>query len=213
MIVGVAKEIKEFENRVAAVPAGVNAFVADGHEVLVEEGAGVGVGLDDEAFRAEGARVVDRATLFGEAEMILKVKEPLPSEYSLITDRHTVFTYFHFAASRELTDAMTASGAVCVAYETIERNGTLPLLTPMSEVAGKMASQEGAKYLERPQGGLGILLGGVAGVEPATVVIIGGGIVGISAARVAAGMGARVVILDVDVDRLRYLEDVMPKNV
>lgn len=213
MIVGVAREIKEFENRVAAVPAGVNALVSDGHEVLVERDAGVGVGLEDEAFAVEGARLVDREELFGTAEMILKVKEPLPSEYSLITDRHTVFTYFHFAASRPLTDAMTGSGAVCIAYETIEKDGALPLLTPMSEVAGKMASQEGAKYLEKPQGGLGILLGGVAGVEPATVVVIGGGIVGVSAARVAAGMGARVVILDIDVDRLRYLEDVMPKNV
>ena len=212
MIVGVAKEIKEFENRVAAVPAGVNALVSDGHEVLVEKQAGIGVGHPDEEYAAEGAKIVERADLFGAADMIMKVKEPLPSEYELITAKHTVFTYFHFAASRELTDAMLKSGATCMAYETIERDGTLPLLTPMSEVAGKMASQEGAKYLEKPQGGLGILLGGVAGVEPATVVVIGGGVVGVSAARVAAGMGARVVILDVDVDRLRYLEDVMPKN-
>ncbi len=213
MIVGVAREIKQFENRVAVVRGGVNALVGDGHEVLVEKGAGAGVGISDAAYAEEGARVVDRAELFAKANLIMKVKEPLPEEYALITERHTVFTYFHFAASRELTDAMMASGAICMAYETIERNGTLPLLTPMSEVAGKMAAQEGAKYLEKPQGGLGILLGGVAGVEPATVVILGGGIVGVSAARVAAGMGARVVILDINVDRLRYLEDVMPKNV
>jgi len=213
MIIGVAKEIKEFENRIAAVPAGVNALVSDGHEVLVETQGGMGVGHPDEEYIQEGARIVEREELFGASEMIMKVKEPLPAEYSLITEQHTLFTYFHFAASRELTDAMLNSGATCMAYETIVRNGTLPLLTPMSEVAGKMASQEGAKYLEKPQGGLGILLGGVAGVAPATVVVIGGGVVGVSAARVAAGMGARVVILDVNVDRLRYLEDVMPKNV
>ena len=214
MIVGVAKEIKEHENRVSAVPAGVNALVSDGHEVLVEESAGVGVGIDDDQYRAEGARIVGREELFDKSDMIMKVKEPLPSEYELITGKHTVFTYFHFAASLELTEAMMKSGATCMAYETVKDElGRLPLLTPMSEVAGKMAVQEGAKYLEKPSGGRGILLGGVPGVAPATVVVLGGGIVGVSSAKVAAGMGANVVILDIDIDRLRYLEEVMPKNV
>lgn len=213
MIVGVAREIKEFENRVAAVPPGVSELVQDGHEVLVEKDAGDGVGLTDDDYAREGAKIVDREELFGRSEMILKVKEPLPAEYKLITSQHTLFTYFHFAASRELTDAMLESGATCLAYETIEKDGKLPLLTPMSEVAGKMASQEGAKYLEKPSGGQGILIGGVPGVEPAHVVVLGGGVVGVCAAKIAAGMGGKVTILDIDVDRLRYLEDVMPKNV
>lgn len=214
MIVGVAKEIKEHENRVSAVPAGVHALVCDGHEVLVEQGAGLGVSIGDAEYASEGARIVDRQELFDCAQLLLKVKEPLADEYALIRPDHTLFTYFHFAASLELTQAMIRTGANCLAYETLtDSNGRLPLLTPMSEVAGKMAVQEGAKYLEKPAGGRGILLGGVAGVAPATVVVLGGGIVGVSAAKVAAGMGAQVVILDIDLDRLRYLEDVMPKNV
>ncbi len=214
MIVGVPREIKDNENRIAIVPAGVDALRQDGHVVLVEKSAGVGSGISDEELAKAGAEIVpSHADVFARADMIMKVKEPLPEEYKLCRAGQTLFTYFHFAASRELTDAMIRSGAVCIAYETVEHGTTLPLLTPMSEVAGRMSIQAGAKYLEKPQMGRGILLGGIPGVEAATVVVIGGGVVGINAAKMAAGMGARVIILDTNLDRLRYLDDVMPANV
>ncbi len=214
MIIGIPKEIKAQENRVATIPAKVNALVSAGHEVLIETGAGLGAGLEDSAFAQAGAKIVaDAIQVFGEAEMIIKVKEPLPEEYPLIRPGQLLFTYFHFAAARELTDAMLASGAHCFAYETLEVDGSLPLLTPMSEVAGRMAIQVGAACLESHQGGRGMLLGGVPGVEPATVMILGGGTVGSNAAKMAAGLGARVIIMDIDLERLRYLSDVMPANV
>ncbi|MGE0711589.1 MAG: alanine dehydrogenase [Planctomycetota bacterium] len=215
MRVGVPQEIKPNEYRVAMVPAGVDALVRAGHEVRVKKGAGVGSGITDEEFVAAGAKLAEsNEDVYAWAEMIVKVKEPIGPEYGLIKAGQTVFTYFHFAASRELTEAMVKSGAACVAYETIEdARGRLPLLTPMSEVAGRMAIQEGAKYLEIPMMGRGILLGGVPGVEPAHVVVIGGGVVGYNAARIAAGLGANVFILDVDLDRLRYLDEIMPRNV
>ena len=214
MLVGVPKEIKNNENRVAIVPAGVDALRADGHTVLVEKGAGVGSGIRDDEFVAAGAEIVSTAKkVWSRADMIVKVKEPLDTEYPLIRKGQLLFTYFHFAANRVLTDAMIKSGATCVAYETVEHGTTLPLLTPMSEVAGRMAIQQGAKYLEKPQMGRGILLGGIPGVEPATVAVIGGGVVGTNAAKMAAGLGARVIVLDVNLDRLRYLDDVMAPNV
>ena len=214
MIVGVPREIKDNENRIAIVPAGVDALKADGHVVLVEKGAGVGSGISDEELASAGAEIVpSHADVFARADMIIKVKEPLPEEYRLCRPGQILFTYFHFAASRELTDAMIRSGSICIAYETVEAGNTLPLLTPMSEVAGRLAIQQGAKYLEKPQMGRGILLGGIPGVEPATVVVIGGGVVGINSAKMAAGLGARVIVLDTNVDRLRYLDDVMPANV
>ena len=214
MIVGVPREIKDNENRIAIVPAGVDALKQDGHVVLVEKGAGVGSGISDEELAHAGAEIVpSHADVFGRADMIIKVKEPLPEEYRLCRPGQILFTYFHFAASRELTDAMVRSGSICIAYETVEAGSTLPLLTPMSEVAGRLAIQQGAKYLEKPQMGRGILLGGIPGVEPATVVVIGGGVVGINSAKMAAGLGARVIVLDTNVDRLRYLDDVMPANV
>jgi alanine dehydrogenase len=214
MIVGVPREIKDNENRIAIVPAGVDALKQDGHVVLVEKGAGVGSGISDEELANAGAEIVpSHADVFARAEMIIKVKEPLPEEYRLCRPGQILFTYFHFAASRELTDAMIRSGSICIAYETVEAGSTLPLLTPMSEVAGRLAIQQGAKYLEKPQMGRGILLGGIPGVEPATVIVIGGGVVGINSAKMAAGLGARVIVLDTNVDRLRYLDDVMPANV
>jgi alanine dehydrogenase len=215
MIVGVPKEIKDNENRVGIVPAGVDVLRKAGHAVLIEAGAGVGSGIMDDEYAAAGATIRPTASdVWNEARLIIKVKEPLPPEYPLIRPDHTLFTYFHFAASKELTDAMLAAGATCIAYETIEDDrGRLPLLTPMSEIAGRMSIQEGAKYLEKPMMGRGILLGGVPGVEPANVVILGGGVVGANAAKVAAGLGARVTVLDIDLDRLRYLDDIMPKNV
>lgn len=214
MIIGVPKEIKESESRVAIVPAGVHILAAGGHQVLIEKGAGLGSGIPDGEFEEAGAKIRGTADeIFGEAEMIFKVKEPLPAEYKKIRKGQTVFTYFHFAASRTLTDAMIDSGANCLAYETLDVNGHLPLLTPMSEIAGRMAIQEGAKYLEKPMGGRGILLGGVPGVEPGLVLILGGGVVGSNAALIAAGTGARVTIMDVNLDRLRYLSDIMPDNV
>jgi alanine dehydrogenase len=214
MIVGVPREIKDNENRIAIVPAGVDALKQDGHVVLVEKGAGVGSGISDDALAEAGAEIVpSHADVFARADMIMKVKEPLPEEYRLCRPGQILFTYFHFAASRELTDAMIRSGSICIAYETVEHGATLPLLTPMSEVAGRLAIQQGAKYLEKPQMGRGILLGGIPGVEPATVVVIGGGVVGINSAKMAAGLGARVIVLDTNVDRLRYLDDVMPANV
>ncbi|NIP81132.1 MAG: alanine dehydrogenase, partial [Gemmatimonadetes bacterium] len=215
MIVGVPREIKPGENRVAMVPAGVHALTDRGHEVLVEAGAGEGSGFEDAAYEELGGRVVaDADALWRDAEMIVKVKEPIAEEYPRIRPDHVIFTYFHFAASEELTGALLDSGAVAIAYETVQLpSGELPLLTPMSEVAGRMAVQEGAKYLEKTYGGQGILLGGVPGVPSAEVVILGGGVVGTNAAKMAAGLGAQVVILDVNLNRLRYLDDVMPANV
>lgn len=215
MIVGIPREIKDNEFRVAIVPAGVRQLTLDGHQVLVQNNAGEGSGITDQEFADAGAEMVDEATeIFSRADMIMKVKEPLPSEYELIREGQIVFTYFHFASSRELTEAMRERKAICVAYETIRTpNGQLPLLTPMSEVAGRMSIQEGAKYLEKPQKGRGVLLSGVPGVEPGYVVILGGGVVGTNAAHIAAGMGAHVVLLDINLDRLRYLSEIMPKNV
>jgi alanine dehydrogenase len=214
MIIGVPKEIKAQENRVGAVPAMVLDLVGAGHTVLVQESAGLGAGVTDEAYRKVGAQMVGSAAeVYGKADMIVKVKEPLPAEYPLIKKGQLLFTYFHFAAARELTDAMLKSGANCFAYETLIHKGSLPLLTPMSEVAGRMAIQVGAVCLEKHYGGRGILLGGIPGVEPATVVILGGGVVGTNAAKMAAGLGADVRLLDIDLDRLRYLSDVMPANV
>lgn len=215
MIVGVPKEIKDNEFRVGLVAAGADALVGKGHKVIVETGAGQGTGIEDDEYRAAGASIAKSASdVFAQADMIVKVKEPLSQEYSLIRKDQVVFTYFHFAADEGLFRAMVASNAVCVAYETIRLpDGRLPLLTPMSEVAGRMAVQEGAKYLERPMLGRGILLAGVPGVLPANVLILGGGVVGSNAAKIAAGFGANVYILDVNLDRLRYLDDVMPANV
>ncbi len=214
MKIGVPTEIKPSENRIAMVPAGADRLVLDGHEVFIQKGAGLGSGLEDKEFVAAGAKILpDADAVFGEADMIMKVKEPIAEEYGRIRKGQLLFTYFHFAASEELTDAMLVSGSDCIAYETVEQGGTLPLLTPMSEVAGRMSVQEGAKYLEKPMGGRGVLLGGVPGVEPGRVLILGGGIVGINAAKMAAGLGARVTIMDIDMDRLRYLDDVMPANV
>jgi alanine dehydrogenase len=215
MIIGVPREIKANENRVSLVPGGADALVQAGHTVLVERGAGEGSGFDDSAYEAVGARVTPAANqVWQQSEMIMKVKEPIATEWPLMREGQVIFTYFHFAASEELTRAVTESGAIAIAYETVQLpTGELPLLTPMSEVAGRMAVLEGAKYLEKFFGGRGILVGGVPGVEPATVVILGGGIVGSNAARMAAGLGGRVVILDVSLNRLRYLADVMPANV
>lgn len=215
MIVGVPQEIKTAENRVALVPAGAESLVGDGHTVLVEQGAGVGSGFPDEAYTAVGAQIIGKAEeIWKRADMILKVKEPIASEWGRMRQSQVIFTYFHFAASETLTRAVIDSGAIAIAYETVQLpTGELPLLTPMSEVAGRMAVQEGAKYLERVHGGSGILLGGVPGVLPAEVTIIGGGVVGTNAAKMAAGLGAHVTLLDVTLDRLRYLSDVLPANV
>lgn len=215
MIIGVPSEIKNNEFRVGMVPAGVKQLSRHNHSVLVQRGAGEGSGIRDDEYVAAGAEIVDApAEIYARAGMIVKVKEPLPEEYPLVRRDQIIFTYFHFASSLQLTEGMMKQQAICVAYETIETaDGKLPLLTPMSEVAGRMSIQEGAKYLEKPQKGRGILLSGVPGVEPAEVLIIGGGIVGANAARVAAGLGARVTIMDVSLDRLRYLADIMPPNV
>ena len=215
MIIGVPREIKHDEYRVAMLPVGVEELVQAGHTVLVEAGAGLGSGLPDHDYLASGATLVSGAEeIFSQSDMVVKVKEPQPQEIGLIRAGQVVFTYFHFAASRELTEGMLSSGATCVAYETLsDQHGRLPLLTPMSEVAGRMSIQEGAKYLERPQMGRGILLGGVPGVAPAHITILGGGIVGANAAKIAAGFQADVAILDINPDRLRYLDDVMPANV
>ena len=215
MIVGVPREIKAEENRVAVVPAGVEALIRGGHEVRVERMAGEGSGFPDEAYARVGATIVDDPeALWASADMIVKVKEPIEPEFGWMRRGQVVFTYFHFAADERLTHEVLKSGCVAIAYETVERpGGELPLLTPMSEVAGRMAVQEGAKYLERTSGGYGILLGGVPGVLPAEVVILGGGVVGTNAATIAAGFGAHVTILDVDLNRLRYLAEVMPSNV
>jgi alanine dehydrogenase len=215
MKIGVPKEIKTNENRVALVPAGAEALVAAGHAVIVERSAGEGSGFPDDVYTKAGARIgPDPDAVWRDADMIMKVKEPIKPEWPRIRRGQTIFTYFHFAADEELTRAHLKSGAVCIAYETVELpSRELPLLTPMSEVAGRMAVQEGAKYLEKLYGGRGVLLGGVPGVLPARVVILGGGIVGLNAAKIAAGMGAQVVILDISLERLRYLSDVMPANV
>ena len=215
MKIGVPKEIKTNENRIALVPAGAEALITAGHSVLVETGAGLGSGFSDADYTSVGAKIApDAAAVWKASEMIMKVKEPIKSEWPHLRKDQLIFTYFHFAADEELTKAHLKSGAVCVAYETVELpSRELPLLTPMSEVAGRMAVQEGAKYLEKLYGGRGVLLGGVPGVAPAKVVILGGGIVGINSAKMAAGMGAKVVILDISLERLRYLSDVMPANV
>jgi alanine dehydrogenase len=214
MIVGILKEIKAEENRVCMTPAGVEVMVAHGHNMLVENGAGRGSGFEDTAYVKAGAEMVATAKeIFERSEMVMHVKEPLPPEYDLIREDQIVFTYLHLAAAKELTNALIKSKGVCIAYETIQKpDRSLPLLTPMSEVAGRMAIQQGAKYLEMAQGGHGILLGGVPGVDPGNVVVIGGGVVGINAAKMACGLGAKVYILDMDLDRLRYLSDVMPAN-
>jgi len=215
VLIGVPKEIKPDEYRVALTPAGVDDLVRAGHEIHVEQGAGIGSGFSDELYLRAGASVLARAEdVWSAAEMILKVKEPIEPEWPLMRAGQVIFTYFHFAASEPLTRAVMAAGAVAIAYETVELpSGELPLLTPMSEVAGRMAVQQGATYLEKPQGGLGVLLGGVPGVLPGKVLILGGGVVGTHAAKIAAGLGARVTILDIDLPRLRYLADVMPANV
>ncbi|HUP01263.1 MAG TPA: alanine dehydrogenase [Gemmatimonadota bacterium] len=215
MRIGVPREVKTNEYRVALRPVGAEMLTREGHEVWVERGAGEGSGFADDAYEKAGARLTEEAgAIFADCEMVLKVKEPLPAEIERLREGQIVFTYFHFAASRELTDGLIESGAVAIAYETVEEpDGSLPLLIPMSEVAGRMAVQEGAKYLEKLTGGRGILLGGVPGTPPGEVVILGGGVVGTNAAKMAAGLGARVTILDISLDRLRYLEDVMPANV
>jgi len=215
MIVGVPKEIKRDEYRVGLLPVGADELTRAGHRVLVEAGAGLGSGLADQDYAKHGAELVSSAAeLFGRAEMIVKVKEPQPGEIALLRRGQIVFTYFHLAADRQLTESLLATGCIAVAYETLrDDHGRLPLLTPMSEVAGRMSIQEGAKYLERPQMGRGILLGGVPGVEPAHITILGGGVVGSNAARIAAGFRANIGLLDVNMDRLRYLDDIMPANV
>ena len=214
MIIGVPKEIKPQENRIGAVPAMVMELVDAGNSVMVQQGGGLGAGITDDEFRAAGAEIVESAgEVYERAEMIVKVKEPLAAEYELIRPGQILFTYFHFAASRELTDAMLASKAHCFAYETLVHRDSLPLLTPMSEVAGRMSVQVGAVCLEKHMGGRGMLMGGIPGVDNATVVVLGGGVVGTNAAKMAAGLGADVRMLDIDLDRLRYLSDVMPANV
>ncbi len=215
MIIGVPKEIKTHENRVALVPAGVIELRKHGHEVLVEKNAGLGSSYPDELYEEAGATIIDTADeIWKRAEMIMKVKEPIAKEYPLIREGQILFTYLHFAASQELTEAVVKSKCIAIAYETVEKaDRSLPLLIPMSEVAGRMSAQEGAKYLEKAQGGRGVLLGGIPGVAPANVMVLGGGIVGVNAAKIAAGMGANVTIMDISLNRLRYLDDVMPKNV
>jgi alanine dehydrogenase len=214
MIIGLPKEIKNNENRVALTPSGVFTLVKNGHSVYIENNAGTNSGFENSAYMNAGAIILQTPEeVYSKADMIMKVKEPIPQEYGLIRPKQLVFTYFHFASNEELTRAMIKSGAVCLAYETVEINNTLPLLIPMSEVAGRMSIQQGAKYLERPQGGKGILLGGVPGVNPAHVLILGGGVVGTHAAFMAAGLGAHVTIADISLPRLRQLSEIMPANV
>ena len=215
MVIGVPKEIKANETRVALTPQGALELTQNGHQVLVEKEAGLASGLSNAEYEAVGCRIVDTPEeIFQQADLIVKVKEPQPVELAMLRPELSMFTYFHFAASEELTWSFLQSGATAIAYETImSSDGTLPLLVPMSEVAGRLAVQEGAKYLEFAQGGRGVLLGGVPGVEPATVTILGGGVVGTNAAYIAAGLGARVYILDTNLNRLRYLDEIMPKNV
>ncbi|WP_025743429.1 alanine dehydrogenase [Aquimarina pacifica] len=215
MIIGVPKEIKNNENRVGVTPAGVMAFVTHGHTVFIQRNAGFHSGFEDQEYIDAGAQILPTIEeVYQIAEMIIKVKEPIEPEYALIKKDQLVFTYFHFASSEPLTHAMISSKAICISYETVEdADRSLPLLTPMSEVAGRMSIQQGAKYLEKPLKGRGILLGGVPGVAPAKVLVLGGGVVGTQAAKMAAGMGADVTILDISMKRLRYLDDVMPANV
>jgi alanine dehydrogenase len=215
MIIGVPREIKPNENRIALTPGGAELLCHNGHTVVIEQNAGIGSGFPDELYIKAGATMIPTAAeVFAKADMIMKVKEPIAQEYNLIREGQVLFTYFHFAASRQLTEAMMKAKAVCIAYETVMKSdNSLPLLIPMSEVAGRMAPQEGAKYLERTMGGRGVLLGGVPGTEPANVLVLGGGIVGTNAAKIAAGFGAKVTIMDNNLYRLRYLDDVMPKNV
>jgi alanine dehydrogenase len=214
MIVGILKEIKKEENRICMTPAGAEVMIVNGHTVLVEQNGGIGSGFDDAAYIKAGAEIVATPNeIFERSDMVMHVKEPQPSEYDLIREDQIVFTYLHLAADEQQTRGLIKSKAVCIAYETIQKpDGSLPLLTPMSEVAGRMAIQQGAKYLEMAQGGHGVLLGGVPGVDPGNVVVIGGGIVGVNAAKMACGLGAKVYILDMNLDRLRYLSDVMPAN-
>ena len=214
MQIGVLKEIKTEENRVSMTPSGVEILARAGHRVMIEQGAGLGSGFTDDQYRGAGAEIAATPDIiYAQAELVLHVKEPQPQEYGLIRPGQILFTYFHFAASESLTRAMLASGAVCIAYETVtDRQGTLPLLTPMSEVAGRMAAQEAARCLERTQGGRGVLLGGVTGVEPAVVLVLGGGMVGTEAARIASGLGASVYLLDLSLPRLRHLAETLPKN-
>ncbi len=214
MRIGVPREVKSDEYRVGMMPVGAETLVRAGHAVLVEAGAGMASGFPDEAYAGVGAQIVKTHEEALSADMIVKVKEPQPAEVSLFHRGQVIFTYFHFAADATLTKACLESGITAIAYETIrDKKGNLPLLTPMSEIAGKMSIQEGAKYLEKPMMGRGILLGGVPGVAPAHVVVLGAGIVGTNAAKVAAGLGANVVLMDINLDRLRYLDDVMPANV
>ena len=214
MIVGILKEIKAEENRVSMTPAGVEIMRQNGNRVLVEKNAGTGSGFADAAYIGAGAEIVDAAKeIFARADMVMHVKEPQPSEYDLIREDQIVFTYLHLAAAEKLTRVLIRTGSVNIAYETIQKaDGSLPLLTPMSEVAGRMSIQQGAKYLEMAQGGDGVLLGGVPGVDPGIVLILGGGVVGMNAAKTACGLGAKVYVLDMNLDRLRYLSDVMPSN-
>jgi alanine dehydrogenase len=215
MVIGIPKEIKNNESRVGMTPAGVLELTHKGHSVFVQAGAGVGSGFSDEDYRKVGARILDTiGQVYAMSEMIVKVKEPIRQEYDLVQKGQVIFTYFHFASSERLTQAMVDSKAVCIAYETVEDpDGSLPLLTPMSEVAGRMAIQQGAKYLEKPVKGKGVLLGGVPGVPPGRVLVLGAGTVGIQAAKMAAGLGAHVTMLDVNMKRLRYVNDVMPPHV
>lgn len=215
MIIGVPREIKPDEYRVSMLPVGVELLVADGHQVLIEKGAGAGSGYEDNQYTEAGAKIIDNhSEIFTSADMLVKVKEPIGEEYRMLRENQVVFTYFHFAANRELTEACLSAKITAIAYETLmDDHKRLPLLTPMSEVAGRMSIQEGAKYLEKPMEGRGILLSGVPGVEPAKVTILGGGIVGTNAAKIAAGLGANVVVMDINLERLRYLDDIMPKNV
>ena len=215
MIIGVPKEIKNNENRVSLTPAGARELVKHGHTVYVQHTAGENSGFPDDDYVSAGAKILPTIEdVYAIAEMIIKVKEPIKPEYTLVRKGQLLFTYFHFACDRELTDAMLASGATCLAYETVvDRHGALPLLVPMSEVAGRMSIQEGARFMEKPQGGRGVLMGGVPGVKPAKVLVLGGGVVGMNAALMAAGMGADVTLCDISLPRLRYLSEVMPRNV
>lgn len=215
MIIGVPKEIKNNENRVSLTPAGARELVKHGHTVYVQHTAGENSGFPDDDYVIAGAKILPTIEdVYAIAEMIIKVKEPIKPEYKLVRKGQLLFTYFHFACDRELTDAMLASGATCLAYETVvDRHGALPLLVPMSEVAGRMSIQEGARFMEKPQGGRGVLMGGVPGVKPAKVLVLGGGVVGMNAALMAAGMGADVTLCDISLPRLRYLSEVMPRNV
>ena len=214
MKIGIPKEIKPQEARVGLTPSGAATLVSDGNQVCIEKSAGINSGFSDKDYENAGCLILESADeIFSFADMIVKVKEPMASEYKLIKPNQIIFTYFHFASSESLTKAMIKSGSICIAYETVEKNGSLPLLIPMSEVAGRMATQQGAKFLEKPQGGSGTLLGGVPGVAPADVLILGAGVAGTEAARMAAGLGANVTLLDNNLDRLKTLADILPPNV